>query len=348
MRTICVHAGKAGFHDNWIRFIQGHGYQAKIINMLSNTALACISDCSAIMWHLSMLPTQLQAASLLLNSLEHNHAMPVFPNWKTRWHFENKIAQHYLFRILDIPTPRTHVFWNKEEALNWLNSVSFPLVFKLARGASSINVEKVTNLRRAKQKVNSAFSGSGILSEPGYYPVRRRLGSDKVRNSMANLLIRFFAGFRYIFSGKYPPLPRDWWMPEKNYVLFQELLEDNKYDTRITVIGDRAFAFRRFNRPNDFRASGGGKINHNPGEIDMNAVTMAFRISKMGGFQSMAYDFLYDATKTLCVSEMCFGYQNVAVHNCPGYWDSHLNWHEDSMWPEEAHVIDFIHSIKNL
>ncbi|MCK4806015.1 MAG: hypothetical protein KAT09_00140 [Candidatus Aegiribacteria sp.] len=347
MKTICVHSGQAGFHDNWIKFIKKHGYQANRINLLSNTAIHSIYDCSAIMWHLSMLPAKLQAASYLLNAIEHNQTMPVFPNWKTRWHFENKIAQYYLFGILDIPTPKSYVFWYKNEALNYINSTSFPLVSKLARGASSINVEIMRNLRRAKQKVNSAFSGSGILSEPGYYPIRRRHGSDKIRNTLANILVRFYAGFRYVFSGKYPPLPRDWWMPEKNYVLFQDLLEGNMYDTRITVIGDRAFAFRRFNRPNDFRASGGGKIDHNPDEIDMNAVAMAFRISKMGGFQSMAYDFLYDATKTLCVSEMCFGYQNVAVHDCPGYWDSHLNWHEDSMWPEEAHVIDFIRHIEN-
>lgn len=347
MRTICVHSGEAVFHDNWIKFIQEHGYQAKNLNMLSSTAIECISDCSAIMWHLSMFPAKLQAASYLLNSIEHNHLIPVFPNWKTRWHFENKIAQYYLFNTLDIPIPNTYVFWDEEEALHYFHSASFPLVFKLARGASSINVDKIPNFNRARRKVISAFSGSGILSEPGYYPIHGRYGSDKIRNEIANIIVRILAGFRYICSGKYPPLPRDRWMPEKNCVLFQEFLEDNKYDTRITVIGNRAFGFRRFNRPNDFRASGSGVIDYNPGEIDLNAIVMAFKISKEGGFQSMAYDFLYDSTKALCVSEMSFGYQNVAIRNCPGYWDSQLNWHEGSMWPEEAHVIDLIHNIEN-
>ena len=45
----------------------------------------------------------------------------------------------------------------------------------------------------------------------------------------------------------------------KDYVYFQKFLPNNKYDIRIVVIGDRAFGFIRYNRENDFRASGSGK-----------------------------------------------------------------------------------------
>lgn len=347
MKTICVHSGRAGFHKNWIVFIEKNGYNVKRVNLLDNAEIEHLNDCSGIMWHLSMLPAKLEAATLLLNSIEHNHAIPVFPNWKTRWHFENKIAQYYLFKALDIPTPDTYIFWDKKQALKYISSTSFPIISKLARGASSINVKKIDNLRQGKQLVNKAFSGSGILSEPGYYPVRRKNGLAQVRNYLANLLVRVLAGSGYLLTGKYPPLPRDWWRPEKNYILLQKYLGNNKYDTRVTVIGNRAFTFRRFNRVHDFRASGSGKIDHDQSKIDMNSVKMAFEMSRKGGFQSMAYDFLYDTTEKLCVVEMSFGYQNIAVHDCPGHWDSNLNWHEGNMWPEEAHIIDFIHDIEN-
>lgn len=346
MKTICIHSEKAGFHKKWAEFIALYGYHPLRFNLLSNSTDTSILECSAVMWHLSMLPDKLIAAHIILNSLEHNCSKPVFPNWKTRWHFENKIAQYNLLRLFGIPTPNTEVFWNKNEALSFIKTASYPLVFKLATGAGSINIEKIHNSYHAKQKVNSAFSASGIFSEPGYYPVRRRHGTDKVRNSIGNLLIRIYSGMKYVLLGKYPPLPRDLWMPEKNYILFQEFLSDNEYDTRVTVIGDRAYAFRRFNRSNDFRASGSGRIDHDPNYIDMHAVKLAFKISEVCGFQSMAYDYLYDTNGQLCVSEMCFGYNNIAVHDCPGHWDSDLNWHEGNMWPEEAHVIDFINSIE--
>src|SRR6185503_17089802 len=48
--------------------------------------------------------------------------------------------------------------------------------------------------------------------------------------------------------------------PNTGYILLQEFLSNNKFDTRVTVIGNRAFAYRRFNRPNDFRASGSGNF----------------------------------------------------------------------------------------
>lgn len=52
------------------------------------------------------------------------------------------------------------------------------------------------------------------------------------------------------------------WIREKKYILFQEYLPDNEFDTRVTVIGNRAFAFRRFNRKKDFKASGSGEIDY--------------------------------------------------------------------------------------
>ena len=33
------------------------------------------------------------------------------------------------------------------------------------------------------------------------------------------------------------------WQTEKNYVLFQKFLPNNSFDTRVTVIGNRAFAY---------------------------------------------------------------------------------------------------------
>ena len=39
-----------------------------------------------------------------------------------------------------------------------------------------------------------------------------------------------------------------YWQIDKNYIYFQEFIPGNEFDTRVTVIGDRAFAFRRMNR----------------------------------------------------------------------------------------------------
>ena len=39
-------------------------------------------------------------------ALEHGMGIPVFPTWKTIWHFDDKIGQYYLLRAAGIPTCR--------------------------------------------------------------------------------------------------------------------------------------------------------------------------------------------------------------------------------------------------
>jgi glutathione synthase/RimK-type ligase-like ATP-grasp enzyme len=136
-------------------------------------------------------------------------------------------------------------------------------------------------------------------------------------------------------------------MPQKNHALFQEFVAGNDFDTRVTVIGDRAFAFRRFNRPGDFRASGSGNIDHDPAGIDPRCLSIAFHAARKLGAQSMAFDFLFRGEqKEPVVGEISYCYADWAVERCPGHWDSALNWHAGHLWPEEAHVEDFLRRIQ--
>ena len=138
------------------------------------------------------------------------------------------------------------------------------------------------------------------------------------------------------------------WMPQKNYALFQEFISGNEFDTRMTVIGDRAFAFRRFNRPDDFRASGSGRIVYDAAAIDPRCIRAAFDAARKLGSQSMAFDFLFRGEpKEPVVCEISYGYADWAVERCSGHWDSALNWHDGHLWPEAAHVEDFVRRIQD-
>jgi hypothetical protein len=137
--------------------------------------------------------------------------------------------------------------------------------------------------------------------------------------------------------GEYEPL---FWKTDKNYVLFQKFLPNNLFDTRVSIIGERAFAFRRFNRKNDFRASGSGNIDYDIDQIDHNSIKIAFNISNKLDFQSMAYDFLTNETKDLEISEVSYTYVDTAVYNCPGFLDKDLKWHEGHCWPQYCQLVD--------
>ena len=85
-----------------------------------------------------------------------------FPSWDSYWHYDDKISQAYLFRKLKIPTPETFIFYNKEDAIDYVkNRTKFPLISKSSTGAGSSNVGLLKNKFQAKRYINKAF-GKGI------------------------------------------------------------------------------------------------------------------------------------------------------------------------------------------
>jgi len=341
--NILVHSGTGSFHNRWIDYLKRYGADFAKLDLRNRRTWGRIKQFDGVMWHLPMKPSFLQSTESILSPIEFVLKMNVFPNYFTRWHYEDKIAQKYLFDALSVPTPNTYVFWEKETAISWvLNEAKFPLVQKAARGAGSSHVRLVNNHKEAIRIINGIFSSRGTWNHKGYYNTTNRNGIRLILTHFANIGINCLDAVILMSTGKRQHLPNVYWMPEKDVVLFQEFYFGNQFDTRITVIGDRAFGFRRWNRPRDFRASGGGSIDYDQKLIDREMLSLAFRVSREGNFQSMAYDFLKDENGDPKICEMSFSFQNDAVYQCPGHWDSFLNYHNGHMWPEEAHVKDFL------
>ena len=205
-----------------------------------------------------------------------------------------------------------------------------------------MNVRLIRSASEAKAYVENCFSGSGIVIRPPLPKgLRRPLSWTK------KMLLRGVQAGPYVCGFRFPDMPdQTYWMPQKNYALFQEFLSGNEFDTRVTIIGDRAFAFRRFNRPDDFRASGSGRIDHDSKAIDLACIQVAFDAARKLKSQSMAFDFMFRGSqKVPVVGEISYCYADWAVEKCSGHWDSSLGWHEGRLWPEEAHVEDFLQQI---
>jgi len=120
---------------------------------------------------------------------------------------------------------------------------------------------------------------------------------------------------------------------EKGYVYFQDFIPDNDSDTRVIVIGDKAFAIKRMVRKNDFRASGSGLIIYKKDVIDTRCIIISFEISEKLKFQCMAYDFVFDSENKPLIIEISYGFSPEGYNDCPGYWDRNLVFHEGSFNP---------------
>jgi hypothetical protein len=347
MLTVAIHRDPKAptpYSARWAEFLEAAQVDVRWVNLRLPDALEQVRGCAGVMWHWEFMPHERQVAYRILHTIEEYLEIPVFPNHRTAWHYDDKITQYYIFQALDIPTPTTWIFWDHEPAREWAEGTSYPKVFKLATGASSFAVRIVRSRTETLKLIDMMFG-------PGTYPDTIHQDAADTGILPKNIeqfrerLHRWKQILRWAIKDKLPDLPpRFWWQPEKDYVYFQEFIPENAFDTRITVIGKRAFGFRRNNRPGDFRASGSGQLDYDS-PINLDCVRLAHEISAKLQVQSMAYDFLVKPGGQPVVCEMSYTFLDWAVEKCAGYWTPDLQWVPGHTWPEAAQVEDFLKRI---
>lgn len=322
----------------WADAIRSAGHEVHWVDVRRADILEQVRGCQGFMWRWAHFGGMARIARRLLPVLENELGLCVYPDQKTCWHYDDKIAQRYLLDALAVPIPQTWVFFDREIAIEWSETAAYPLVIKLSTGAGSSNVQLVAGVSEARKWIDTMFSQWITSLEPGV----QQLPLDK----------RVFAAAGLLASGHYPSQLRSDHEPQRGYVLFQEFLPGNEFDTRITVIGQRAFGFRRLNRDGDFRASGSGRVVYDRDKIDLAAVRLAFSTAAALGSQSVAIDGLRRGTEWV-VGEVSYTYMSSSVHDCPGHWElcgspeeGEISWVDGSMWPEEAQIQDFLERLE--
>jgi glutathione synthase/RimK-type ligase-like ATP-grasp enzyme len=338
MSYIAIHRRGGTYSDRWVSYCQEHGVPYRTVDCLASNIIEELRSATGLLWNWSHLdPGEQLVARHIIMAVEAI-GLYVFPSTSTCWHFDDKIAQKYLLESLGAPVVPTHVFYNLQDAVSWIDTASFPKVFKLRRGAGSANVKLVNSAMSARSLAKRAF-GRGFQPVPNYmWDASRRYRVARLRHDLFGAIQRMprvLSDIRRINHG----LGR-----EKGYVYFQDFMPGNTYDIRVTVIGNRAFAFTRNVRAGDFRASGSGDIIYDIGRIDLRCVRMALELSRRAGSQSMAFDFVLGNDHPSIV-EVSYCYDTIAVYNCEGHWDDELNWHEGHMWPQDAILIDLLKTI---
>jgi glutathione synthase/RimK-type ligase-like ATP-grasp enzyme len=322
---IAIHHNKRGFSVRWINYCENNNIPYKIVNCYDSDIIKQLEDCDCLMWHHSHGDYRdVLFAKQLLYSLETG-GKKVFPDFNTCWHFDDKVGQKYLFESINAPLVPSYVFYTKREALEWVETTTFPKVFKLRGGAGSANVKLAKTKQLSKKIVNKAFGmGFPQLDRINYLKESYRhwkMGTDK-----QGLLKGIY---RLLFGSEFAQKKGR----EKGYVYFQDFMPDNEYDIRVVVIGNKAFAIKRIVRENDFRASGSGHIVYEKEEIPIQCVQIAFDISKKLKIQCIGYDFIYDKQKRPLIVEISYGFTANGYDPCPGYWTDDLIWHQEQFNP---------------
>lgn len=334
---LAIHHCPGSFSDRWIAYCEKEKITYKIVNCYNNNIIEHIKDCDALLWHHhhANYKDTLFAKSLLF-SLEQA-GINVFPDFYTGWHFDDKVGQKYLLEAIDAPLVPSYVFYDKESAKEFIRQTTFPKVFKLRGGAGAQNVELVKNQKEALKKIHIAF-GKGFSQYNRWGSLRERLRRFKNKQADLNHVLKGVG--RLFIPTEFAKIHSR----EKGYVYFQEFIENEGFDLRIVVIGDKAFAVKRGVRKGDFRASGSGeKEELNNHTINKPSLIKAFETAKKLNIQCLAFDFVIDKNShEPLIVEISYGSPATWYDNCPGYWDSDLNWHKGQFVPQEWMVEDLV------
>lgn len=336
---IAIHHRKESFSEHWIEYCKKNNIQYKVVNAYSSDIIKQVKDCDIFMWHHHHDDYKdTLAAKRILFALQHS-GLKVFPDFKTGWHFDDKIAQKYLLEAIEAPLIPSFIFYDKKNALTWINQTEFPKVFKLKGGSGARNVQLVKNRLEGKKIINKAFS-SGFSQTKKIEQLRERI--RKFRTGKANIKSVIKGVGRLLIPTQFSKMQGK----EKGYAYFQEFIPNNKFDIRLIIIGNRAYGMKRIVRENDFRASGSKNFVYD--KLDPKVIKIAFEVSRKLGISCLAFDFVYSVGNKPLIVEISYGYGTEGSSKCKGYWDDNLNWYKGEFNPFGWMVEDLISKTKTL
>lgn len=324
------------YSKRWVEYCQQNRIPYQEVDCYDTAIMDTLRGCDGLLWNFThQSPTDLLMARHVLYAAQCM-GLATFPDFRTCWHFDDKVAQKYLLEAVNAPLIPTYVFYTEQAALDWLAKARFPVVRKLRRGAGSFNVGLIKDYDQGAGYVRKAFR-SGFPVTPGSFAdAKTRLSRVKGAKDFWDKIKRL--PHRLSLQRKTRRLAGI----EKGYVLFQEYIPNNDYDTRVAVVGDHAWGYKRRVRKDDFRASGSGLLDCDSKGVDLECVRIAFQVAKSIDAQSICYDFVKDREGRPRIVEISYGFGTQGVSRCSGWWDPDLQWHEELLRPEHAIVEDLL------
>jgi len=336
---LAIHTKGESFAAGWVEYCRENRIPFKEVNCFSNDIMSQIDGCIALFWHWGHTDYRANLFVRQLIASVEARGVLVFPGTTTCWHYDDKVGQKYLLEAVGAPMVQSYVFYDRGQAMRWLDQAKFPLVWKLRGGAGSQNVRLVRNLQEARAIVRRSF-GRGWRSSR-FHALREKFWHFHRRPGLGS----FFDIGRGLGRAVIPhPVYREQSI-ERNYVYFQDFIPENDHDIRVIVIGERAISIKRMTREGDFRASGSGVIIHAKDAIPEDCIRVAFDVTKMIGSQCCAFDFVRDGSDWKII-EISYAFSLAGYIDCPGYWTSDLSWHPARVRPEYFMVEDVVSLLK--
>jgi len=194
-----------------------------------------------------------------------------YPSFEEIIIHENKKLLSYWLSANNIPHPKTYIFYNKNEALSFINNYKLPIVAKFNIGASGKGVKIFNDKTKLKKYIEKSF-------ERG---IRQNWGPNFKMGGVPQRIYKILLNPRHLIK-RFQVYQKTYNEIQRGFVILQEFIPHN-YEWRIVKIGDSFFAHQKIKKGD--KASGTKGINYIlPNEKQLNFVK---DLCEKYGFNSM-------------------------------------------------------------
>lgn len=222
--------------DNAVKSCQSLGVEYEIVDVFSANWIKNVMNSNADGFYCPSLCLSQELKTIqderyfFISQIMHR---PIYPDFTGLYIHESKRNMAAWLEINGYPHAHTKVFTSKAEAIDYLNSCSYPVVVKANLGSAASKVLIVKNKTKAKRIARKCFPSWKL-------PLHR--------------------GLAYNIQHRHKTIPflKDIHDRQKDYFLVQEYIKDVKWEWRILKIGDSYFGHQKLYK-GEF-ASGSGLV----------------------------------------------------------------------------------------
>lgn len=165
------HFAKRADWPKYERFLKNNKINYSYYDIHSTNWQNVAEKFDVIIWHPQSSPDLQAEAESKIYFLEKYMGKKCFPSFDEIWSYEDKVRSYYLYTHLGLPAVPTFLTNSRDEALEFINKTSYPVISKISTGSASRGVIRLNNKRSAFRYVNLCFSKVGRKS---YWPFLRQ------------------------------------------------------------------------------------------------------------------------------------------------------------------------------
>jgi glutathione synthase/RimK-type ligase-like ATP-grasp enzyme len=164
--------GAKPYWTKYRRFLETNSFPYRIIDIHSNSWLEGLRDLDMVLWRPGSQFHQLEEARRKIFHMHEFLGLSTYPTLRAITLFSDKILESWALQSAGVDVPETVASFDKADALKEIAALGTEVVWKIASGAGSAGVERLT-ARRAKAAVRKAFSTRGRRT---YWPYANQKG----------------------------------------------------------------------------------------------------------------------------------------------------------------------------